>query len=187
MLVSGVQQSDSVYIYICCCCFSVAESYPILCDPMNGSMAGYRLPGFPVHHCLPEFPQTHIHWVLSQWCHPTISSSVVPLPPALNFPQHQGLFQGVSSSYQVAKVLEPQLQHQSFQWIFRLISFRIDRFVLLAVQRTYKSLLKHHSSKVSVLWHSAFFMVHLSHPYMTTGKTIALTIWTCWQSDVSAF
>ena len=92
------------FIYICCCCFSVAESCPILCDPMNCSTAGYRLPSFPVHHYLPEFPQTHIHWVLSQWCHPTISSSVAPLPPALNFPQHQGLFQGVSSSYQVAKV-----------------------------------------------------------------------------------
>ena len=59
-----------------------------------------------------------------------------------------------------------------------LISFRIDWFDLLAVQGTFKSLLQHHSSKASILWHSAFFMVQLSHPYKTTGKTIALTIWT---------
>ena len=69
-----------------------------------------------------------------------------------------------------------------------LISFRIDWFNLLAVQGTLKSLLQHHSSKASILQHSPFFMVQLSHPYLTTGKKIALTIWSfCWQSDVSAF
>ena len=69
-----------------------------------------------------------------------------------------------------------------------LISFRMDWLDLLAVQGTFKSLLQHHSSKASILWPSAFFIVQLSHPYMTTGKTIALTRWTfCWQSDVSAF
>jgi len=72
--------------------------------------------------------------------------------------------------------LELQLQHQSFY--SGLISFRIDCFDLLVVQGTLKSLLKHHSSKASILWHSAFFMVHLSHPYMTTGKNITLTRWT---------
>ena len=73
-----------------------------------------------------------------------------------------------------------------------LVSFRIDWFDLLAVQGILKSLLQHHSSKASVLWHSAFFIVQLSHPYMTTGRTIALTRWTiwlllCWQSNISAF
>ena len=72
--------------------------------------------------------------------------------------------------YEVAKILELQLQHQSFR-----ISFRIDWLDLLAVQGTLKSLLQHYSSKASILQHSAFFIVQLSHPYMTTGKTIALT------------
>ena len=71
---------------------------------------------------------------------------------------------GVSSSHQVAKVLEFQLQYQSFQWTPRQISFRMDCFDLLAVQRTLKSLLQHHSSEASILWCSAFFMVQLSHP-----------------------
>jgi len=74
-----------------------------------------------------------------------------------------------------AKVLELQLQHQSFRGIFKTDFLRIDWFDLLEVQRTLKSLLQHHSSKASILRHSAFFIVQLSHPYMTTGKTIALT------------
>ena len=99
-----------------------------------------------------------------------------PSPFAFNLSQHQGLFQWVSSLHPVAKVLE--CQRQSFQRVFRFISFRIDWFDLLAVQGPLKSLLQHHSSKASILWLSAFFMVQLSHPYMITGKTIALTIWT---------
>ena len=79
--------------------------------------------------------------------------------------------------HQVAKALEFQLQHQSFQLTLRLISFRMDWLDLLAVQGTLKSLLQHHSSKASVLWLSAWFIVQLSHPYMTTGKTIVLTRW----------
>ena len=75
----------------------------------------------------------------------------------------------------MAKVLEFQLQHQSFQWMFRTDFFRMDWLDPLAVQGTLKSLLQHHSSKASILWCSAFFIVQLSHPYMTTGKTIALT------------
>ena len=114
----------------------------------------------------------------SRWCHPTISSSVPPSPPALSLSQHQGLFQWVSSSHQVAKGLELQLQHLSFQEYSGLISFRIYCFDLLTVQGTLKSLLQCHSSKTSILWHSAFFMVQLSHPYVTTGKTITLTIQT---------
>ena len=114
------------------------------------------------------------------WSHPTILSSGVPFPLAFNLSQCQGLFQWVSSSHQVAKVMEIQIQHQSFQWIFGnkgLISFRIDWFYLLVVQGTLKSLLQHHSSKASIPQCSAFLMVQLSHPYMTTGKTIVLPRW----------
>ena len=146
---------------------SVTQSRPTLCDPMNHSM-----PGLSVHHKLPEFTQTHAHRVSDaiQPSHPLTS----PSPPAPNPSQHQGLFQWVNSSHEVAKVLEFQLQHQSFQWTHRLI-FRMDWLDLHAVQGTLKSLLQHHSSKASIFWHSAFFTVQLSHLYMTTGKTIALT------------
>ena len=132
-------------------------------------------PGFLVHHQHLELTQTHIHGVSDaiQLSHPLSS----PSPPDFNLSQHQGLFQGVSSSHQVAKVLKLQLQHQSFQWIFRTDFLGIDWFDL-AVQGTLKSLLQHHKSKASILWYSAFFTVQLSHPYMMTGKTIALTICT---------
>ena len=132
-------------------------------------------PGLPVHHQLLEFTQTHVHWVgdAIQPSHPLSS----PSPPALNLSQHQGLFKWVSSSHQVAKILEFQLQHQSFQQTPRLISLRMDWLDLPAVQGTLKSLLQHHSSKALILLHSAFFIVQLSHPYMTTGKTIDLTRW----------
>ena len=91
---------------------SVAQSCLTLCDPMDCS-----LPGFPVHHQLLEFTQTHVHWVSDaiQPSNPLLS----PSPPAFSIFQHQGLFQWISSSHQVAKVLELQLQHWSFQWIFR--------------------------------------------------------------------
>ena len=128
-------------------------------------------PGFPVLQQLRELTQTHVHWVgdAIQPSHPLSS----PSPLAFNLSQHQGLFQWVNSSHEVAKVLEFQLQHQSFQWVFRT-----DWLALLAVQGTLKSLLQHHSSKASILQCSTLFMVQLSHPYMTTGKTIALTRWT---------
>ena len=87
---------------------SVAQSCPTLCDPMD-----YSTPGFPVHHQLLELAQTHVHQVGDAMQPPHPLSS--PSPPAPNLSQHQGLFQGVSSSHQVAKVLEFQLQHQSFQ------------------------------------------------------------------------
>ena len=130
-------------------------------------------PGLPVHHELPELAQTHVHWVSDaiQPSHPLQS----PSPPAFNLSQHQGLFQWVISSHQVVKVLELQLQSQLSNEYARLISFRIDWLDLLAVQGTLKSLLQYHSSKASILQHSAFFIVQLSHPYMTTGKTIGLT------------
>ena len=126
------------------------------------------MPGFPVHHQLLALAQTHVHWVCDaiQPSHLLSSHS----PSAFNLSQHKGLFQWVSFLHQVAKVLELQFQHQFFERIFR-----IDWFDLLAVQGTLKSLLQHHSSKASILCHSAFFTVQISHPYMTTGKTIALT------------
>ena len=91
---------------------SVTQLCATLCNPMDCSTSG-----FPVHHQLLELAHTHVHWVgdAIQPSHPLSS----PSPPAFSLSQHQGLFQGVSSSHQVAKVLELQLQHQSFQWIFR--------------------------------------------------------------------
>ena len=133
-------------------------------------------PGLPVHHQLPELTQTHIHWVgdAIQPSHPLSS----PSPPAFNLSQHQGLFQRVNSSHEVAKVLEFHFSISPSNEYSRLISFRMDWVDLLAAQGTLKSLLQHHSSKALILQHSAFFIVQLSHPYMTTGKTIALTRWT---------
>ena len=128
-----------------------------LCNPMDCSTPGIR-----VHDQLLEFTQTHVHWVSDdiQPAYPLLS----PSPHAFNLSQPQGLFKWVSSSHQVAKVLEFQL-HQSLQW-----TFRTDWLDLLSIQGTLKSLLQQHSSKVSIFWHSAFFIVQLSHPYMTTGK-----------------
>ena len=110
------------------------------------------MPGLPVHHQLPEFTQTHVH---------RVSDAIQPSHP-LSSP----------------KVL--QLQHQSFQWIFKVDWFPLGLTGLISLQSegTLSSLLQHHSSKVSVLWCSAFFMVQLSYLYMTNGKTIALTRWT---------
>ena len=120
-------------------------------------------PGLPVHHQLPEFTQSHVHRVSDaiQLSHPLSSPSL----PAPNPSQYQGLFQWVNSSHEVAKVLEFQLQHQSFQWKTSnpgLISFRMDWLDLLAVQGTLKSLLQHHSSKASILRCSAFLTVQLT-------------------------
>ena len=126
--------------------------------------------GFPILHCLWVYSNS---CSLSQWCHPTISSS-----PALNLSPHQGLSQRVGSSHQVAKVVELQLQCCPSGEQSGLISFRMDWFDLLAVQETLKHLLQHHSLKASILRHSAFFMIELSHPFMTLGKTTALTMWT---------
>ena len=121
-----------------------------------------------------EFTQTHVHRIgdAMQPSHPLSSPS---LPPP-NSSQHQGLFQWVTSSHKVAKVLEFQLQRQSFQWTLRTDEL-MDWLDLPSVQGTLKSLLQHHSSKAAILWCSAFFTVQLSHPYMTTGKTTALTRW----------
>ena len=146
---------------------SVAQSCLTPCNPMNRSM-----PGLPVSHELLESTQTHVHWV-GDAIQPSLSS---PSPSAFNLSQHQGLFKWVSSSHpkywSFRFNISPTNEHPG------LISFRMDWLDLLAVQGTFKSLLQHHSSKTSILRLSAFFIVQLSHPYMTTGKTIALTRWT---------
>ena len=151
---------------LCCC----SLSHIWVCDPIDCSM-----PGLPVPHYLPECAQTYVHWVNDSIhpSHPLLSPS--PLPSV--FPSIR-VFSRVSSSYQVAKVLELQLQDQSFQWLFR-----IDEFDLLTVHGTLRSRLQHHSSKASILRHSAFFMVQLLHPYMTSFDHMDV----CQQSDVSAF
>ena len=141
-------------------------------------------PGLPVHHQLPEFTQTHVHWVSDaiQPSHPLSSPSL----PALSLSQYP--FKWVSSSHQVPNYWSFSSNISPSNEYPGLSSFRMDWLDLLAVQRTLKSLLQHHSSKASILLHSDFFIVQLSHPYMTTGKTIALTRrQTCWQSNVSAF
>ena len=141
----------------------------MLSDPMDCSM-----PGFPVHHQLPELSQTPVNWVSEaiQPSHPLLNHS----PPAFNLSQHQGLFQWVSSSHQVAKWLELQLQHQSFQYS-GLISFRMDWLDLLAVQGTQESspapqFKNINSSVLSFLYSPTLTSIH------DYWKTIALTRWT---------
>ena len=159
----GYLLSVSIHFYSASVQFSsVAQSCPTLCDPMNRSM-----PGLLVHHQLPEFTQTHVHWVgdAIQQSHPLSSPSSI----AFNLSQHQDLFKWVSSLHQVAKVLESSFNTSPSNEHPGLISFRMDWLYLLAVQGTLKSLLQHHSSKASILRCSAFFTVQLSHPYMTTA------------------
>ena len=146
---------------------SVAQSCPTLCDPMNRST-----PGLPVHHQFPEFTQTHVHQVSDaiQPSHPLSS----PSPPALNPSQHQSfpmsqLRMRWPKYWSFSFSISPYKEHPG------LISYKMDWLDLLAVQGTLKSLLQYHNSKASILRRSAFFTVQLSHPYMTTGKTISLT------------
>ena len=143
-------------------------------------------PGLPVRHQLPEYTQTHVHQVgdAIQPSHPLSS----PFPPAPNPSQHQ-----IFSNESTLHMRWPKYWSFSFSIILSkehpgLISFRTDWLDLLAVQGTLKSLLQHHSSKASILLCSAFFKVQLSHPYMTTGKTIVLTRWTfVGKCNISAF
>ena len=130
----------------------------------------------PVHHQITEFTQTHVHRVgdTIQPSHPLL----LPSPSTFNLSQHQGLFQRVSSLHKVAKYWRFSFNISPSNIYSGLISFRMDWLDVLAVQGTLKSLLQHHSSKASFLQRSAFFIVRLSHPYITTRKTIALTRWT---------
>ena len=145
---------------------SAAQSCPTLCDPMNLST-----PGLPVHHHLPESTQTHVHQVGDTIppSHPLLS----PSPPAFNLSQHQGLSNESALCISWPKYWNFSLSLSPSNEYSGLISFRMDCFDL-AVQGILKSLLQHHSSKASVLQCSAFFMVQLSHPYMTAGKITAL-------------
>ena len=134
------------------------------------------MPGLPVHCQLPEFTQTHVHWVgdAIQPSNPLSS----PSTPTFNLSQDQSLFKRVSFSHQMAKYWSFSFSISPSNEYLGLISFRMDWLDLIAVQGTLKRLIQHHSSKASILRCSAFFIVQLSHPYMTTGKTIALTRWT---------
>ena len=150
---------------------SVAQSCLTLCDPMNCST-----PGLPVHHQLLKFTQTHVHRVADaiQPSHPLSSPSL----PAPNPSKYQGLSKESTLCMKWPKYwsfslsINPSNEHPG------LVSFRMEWLDVHAVQGTLKILPQHHSSKVSILQHSAFFTVQFSHPYMTTGKTIALMRWT---------
>ena len=147
---------------------SVQFSRSVMSDSLQHHESQHS--GLPVHHQIPEFTQTHVHRVSDaiQTSHPLSS----PSPPAPNPSQHQSLSQwGMRwpKYWSFSFSISPSNEHPV------LISFKMDWLDLLAVQGTLKSLLQHHSSKAWILWHSAFFTVQLSHPYMTTGKIIALT------------
>ena len=147
---------------------SVAQSCPSLCDPMNHST-----PGLPVHHQLPESTQTHVHCVGDAIQPSHFLSSLLLLPsifPSIQvFSNELALHIRWPKYWSFSFSISPSNGHPG------LISFSMDWLDLLAVQGTLKSLLQHHSSKAAILLHSAFFIVQLSHPYMTAGKTTALT------------
>ena len=132
---------------------------------MNCSM-----PGLPVYHQHPEFTQTHVHRVgdAIQPSHP-LSSLSPPAPSIRVFSNESTLLMRWPKFWSFSFSISPSNEHPG------LLSFRMDWLDLLAVHGTLESLLQHHSSKASILWRSVFFTVQLSHPYMTTGKTIALT------------
>ena len=139
---------------------SVTQSFPTLCNSMNCS-----IPGLPAHYQLPEFTQTHVHWVSDaiQPSHPLSS----PSPPAFSLSEHQGLIKESVLCIKWPKYWSFNFSKSPSNEYSGLISSRIDWLDLLAVQGTLKSFLQHHSSKASTLWHSAFFMVQLSHPVVT--------------------
>ena len=158
------------YIVVQHHCCSVATSFAILCDRIDCCT-----PGLLVLHHLPEFAQNRVHWV---------GDAIQPSPPVIPFSSFFSIFPSIRvfSSESALHIRWPKYWNFSFSiGAFNeysgLISFRIDWFDL-AVQGTLKSLLQHHNSKASILKCSAFFMVQLSNPCITTGKTIALTIWT---------
>ena len=147
---------------------SVTQSCLTLCDPMNRSM-----PGLPVYHQVPEFTQTHVHQVSDaiQPSHPLRPLFLLPpIPPSIRiFSNESTLRMRWPKYWSFSFNISPSKEHPG------LIAFRMDWLDLFAAHGTVKSLLQHHSSKASILQRSAFFTVQLSHPYMTTGKTIALT------------
>ena len=153
---------------------SVAQSCLTLCGPVDHST-----PGLPVHYQFPEFTQTHVHAVGVQSVmpsNPLILCRLLLLPsmfPSTRFFSNESALHIRWSKYwSFSFNISPSNEHPG------LIFFRMDWLDVLAVQGTLKSLLQHHSSEASLLQHSASFIVQLSHPYMTTGETIALTKWT---------
>ena len=170
-----------MYIYISfeawvCCCCSVAKLCLTLCNSMNCSM-----PGFPVLYYLPEFAQTHVHWVIdaiqpSHPCHPLLLLSLI-FPSISVFSNESALCIKWPKYWRFSFSISPSSEYSG------LISQKFD---LLAVQGTLKSLLQHHGLKAS-LWRSAFFLVQLSYQFMTSGKTIALTMWTFLGKVMSLF
>ena len=134
------------------------------------------MPGFPVHHQPPESTQIHLHWVLMPSNHLILCLPLLLLPPIFPsikvFSNESALCIRWPKYWSFSFNISPSSEHPE------LTSFRMDWLDLLAVQGTLKSLLQHHSSKASILRCSALFIFQLSHPYMTTGKTIALTRWT---------
>ena len=150
---------------------SVAQSCPTFYDPMDCSTLG-----FPVHHQLLELTQTHVHRANDaiKPSHPLSSLLLLPpIPPRITvFSNESTLCMRWPKYWSFSFRISPSYEYPG------LVSFRMDCLDLLAVQGTQKSPLQHHSSKASILQQSAFFTVQLSHPYMTTGKTIALTRWT---------
>ena len=159
MLLCWVKINPSVHFT------SVAQLCPTLSDPMDS-----RIPGFPIYHQLPEFTQTHVHRV-GDAIQPF---SVVSFSFHLNLSQNQGRLNKSVLCIKWPKYWSFSFSIRPSNEYLGLFSFSIDWLGLLAVQGTLKSLLQHHSSKASILWCLAFFIVQLSHPYMTTGKTIAL-------------
>ena len=149
---------------------SVVQSYPTLCDPMDCSM-----PGLPVHHQLPEFTQTHVHELVMPSNHLILCCSLL-LPSILPII-------GIFSNESALHIRWPKYCSFSFRIspsneYSGLISFMMNWLDLLAVQGNLKSCLQHHSSKASILQHSAFFIAQISHQYITNEKTIALARWT---------
>ena len=136
----------------------------------------HSMSGLPVHHQFPEFSQPHVHWVgdAIQPSHPLHPLLLLPsiFPSIRVFSNESALCIRWPKYWSFSFNISPSNEDSG------LISFRMDWLDLLAVQGTLKSLFQHHSSKASILRHSAFFIVQISHPYMTTGKTTALTRWT---------
>ena len=177
------------FVMFICVCFklffmvqfsSVAQSCPTLCDPMNHST-----PGLPVHHQLPEFTQTHGHWVGDAMYHLILCHSLLLLPQSFrasgSFQRRQLCASGGQSIGVSPSISVPPMNTQDWSLL------EWTGWISLQAQGILKSLLQHHSSKASILRCLAFFIVQLSHPHMTTGKTIALTRQTFVDKVISAF
>ena len=161
-----------MFMFYCC---SVTQACPTFCDPMD-----YSIPGFPVLYHLTELDQTHIHWV-GDANHLILCCPLLLLPSI--FPRIRVFSNELTLHFSWPNYWSLSFSTSPFDEYSRLFSFRIGWFDLLSVQGN--SLLQHSNAKASILQHSAFFMVLLSHPHMTTGKTITLTRWTFVGKEIS--